>query len=259
MKQSLIKILQLHDKGIISIIGAGGKTSLMFELAKQLVRSKKKVLTTTTTKIFLPEPWQTPETLIANDVENDVEKLIQKAKSTLNSFNHFSAGSSHDLTSNKLKGFKPETIELLWQAKLFDWIIVEADGAKQKPLKASGPHEPVIVKETTHLIYVAGLDAVGKTLNEKHVHRAKIFSNNTGLDMGKTIDEKSIATSIDFEIKKATSFSTTSFCTCPLNFLFLNKADTISQKASGEKIKKFITNIKNIKKTIIASLDYSVT
>ena len=42
MKQSLIEMLQLKDKGVISVIGAGGKTSLMFELAKQLVDSKKK-------------------------------------------------------------------------------------------------------------------------------------------------------------------------------------------------------------------------
>ena len=64
----------------------------------------------------------------------------------------------------------------------------------------------MIPGKTTHLINVAGLDAVGKVLNEKHVQRAKIFSNNTGLGMGKTIDERSIAASIAFEIKKAIIF-----------------------------------------------------
>ncbi len=56
MNTSLIDILKLKSQGVISIIGAGGKTSLMFSLAKELSKSGKKVLTTTTTKIFMPTP-----------------------------------------------------------------------------------------------------------------------------------------------------------------------------------------------------------
>jgi len=176
-------ILQLSGKGIISLIGAGGKTSLMFQLAKEIIQSEKKVLTTTTTKIFMPKSYQSPDTL----VEDNLDKLLKKVKSNLNKYSHFSAGSKYDKGSNKLKGFTPAVIHKLWQAKLFDWIIVEADGAKQKPIKASNQHEPVVPKDTTHLILVAGLDAVGKILDDKYVHRPKIFSENTGTIIDKII------------------------------------------------------------------------
>ncbi|MEN8212016.1 MAG: selenium cofactor biosynthesis protein YqeC [Thermodesulfobacteriota bacterium] len=245
MTNSLIKALQLNKKGVISLIGAGGKTSLMFLLAKKLSQSKKRVLTTTTTKIFMPEPDFSPDTII----EDDVNELIKKARCNTKHYHHFSAGRKHDTISGKLKGFEPEIIDHLWQTKIFDWIIVEADGAKQKPLKSSNLNEPVISKATTHLILVTGLDAVGKTLDENHVHRPEIFSDNTGLGMGEKIDAQSIASSIGFEIKKAKSF-----CSSSLNFILLNKADTYSRKASGNKIAKILKPDENIEKIIIASL-----
>ncbi len=245
MTKTLKNTLHLNKTGVISLIGAGGKTSLMFHLAKELSKSKNRVLTTTTTKIFMPKPFQSPDTII----ENDVDKLIQKAKINLKNFSHFSAGSKYDPVSKKLIGFNPDIIKQLWQTRLFDWIIVEADGAKQKPLKASGPHEPVIPKNTTHLILVTGLDAVGRILDDDSVHRSKIFSNNTGVGMGELINEQSIAASINFEIRKAESFC------CPvLNFVLLNKADTLGRAASGKKIAKLLKKIEKIEKIITISL-----
>ncbi|MCP4670807.1 MAG: putative selenium-dependent hydroxylase accessory protein YqeC [Desulfobacula sp.] len=237
--------LHLHKTGVISIIGAGGKTSLMFQLARELSKLKNRVLTTTTTKIFMPKPLQSPDTII----ENSVDKLIQRAKINLKNFSHFSAGKKYDPVSKKLIGFSTHTINQLWKTCLFDWIIVEADGAKQRSHKASGSHEPVIPKDTTHLILVTGLDAVGKTLDDHSVHRPEIFSNNTGTGMGDVIDEQSIAASIDFEIKKAESL-----CCPAFNFILLNKADTLHRTASGKKIAKLLKKNKIIEKIIVTSL-----
>ncbi len=249
MTHSLMDILQLSGKGIISLIGAGGKTSLMFQLAKEIVQSEKKVLTTTTTKIFMPKPYQSPDTV----VEDDYDKLLKKVKSNLNNFSHFSAGSKYDKGLNKLKGFTPAIIHKLWLEKLFDWIIVEADGARQKPIKASNQDEPVVPKETTHLILVAGLDAVGKMLDDKYVHRPKIFSGNTGLAMGEILTEQAIAKAIAIEIEKSRQL-----CHSKLNIVFLNKADTLDQKASGLNITNFLKTDTIIDKIITASLKNNV-
>jgi probable selenium-dependent hydroxylase accessory protein YqeC len=245
MTNSINDILQLNDKGVISIIGAGGKTTLMFELAKELSKIKKKILTTTTTKIFLPELCHSPVTII----EDNIDTLFIKTESRLKDIFHFSAGSHYDPFTNKLKGFTPHVIHKLWRAELFDWIIVEADGAKQKALKASGPHEPVVPENTTHLILVAGLDIVGKPLNDYYVHRSKIFSDNTGLYLEKTIDEKSIVQSIILEMKKAQLF-----CNPQSRIVFLNKADTLKRKLSGFKIADSLQDNKNIETIITASL-----
>lgn len=246
MNISLINELKLSDRGVVSIIGAGGKTSLMFRLAKELAESGKKVLTTTTTKIFMPGPDESPETIITDSID----ELIEKSKSCLSRFNHFSAGCKQVADPKKLKGFDPVIIDQLWEAACFDWIIVEADGARRKPLKATDIHEPLVPGMTTHLIHVTGLDAVGKTLDDDHVHRAQLFSNNTGLPMGETIDEQSIATSANLEIKKAGAAISAAF----LSFAFLNKADDKERIKHGGKIAGLIKAGNIVDTVIITSL-----
>mgnify|MGYP002629913513 CR=1 FL=1 len=245
MKTELIDTLQLTGQGLISIIGAGGKTSLMFRLAKELESFGKSVLTTTTTKIFMPLPSQSPFTII----DSSIEEIIKKSASRLKRFLHFSVGQKYDPATGKLQGFAPDSIDQLCQAGLFDWIIVEADGARQKPLKATASHEPVVPEDTTHLILVTGLDAVGKPFNETHVHRAKLFSKNTGLPLGGTMDEQSMATSIAIEIIKAGHLSHSS-----TNFVILNKADNPEKISSGQKIAELLQTNKIIQRIIIASL-----
>jgi probable selenium-dependent hydroxylase accessory protein YqeC len=242
---TLIDTLQLKQQGIVSIIGGGGKTSLMFRLAKELADSGKNVLTTTTTKIFMPTPDQSPFTII----EGSIDELVKKSRTRLKHYPHFSAGRNYDLTKGKLDGFTPDSINELWQARLFDWIIVEADGARQKPLKATASHEPQVPEATTHLVLVTGLDAIGTPLDETHVHRAGLFSNNTGLPMGATVDESSIAASIAVEIKKAALFSHDA-----LNFVFLNKADRPDLISAGEKIAGHLQTDPMIHKIITASI-----
>ncbi len=245
MSLSLTNSICREKKGVISIIGAGGKTSLMFRLAKELSEAGKKILTTTTTKIFFPDKTLSPETLIACSAED----LIQKSNTCLRLYPHFTAGLSHDKASGKLEGFPPDIIDELWEEGLFDRIIVEADGSRQKPLKATAAHEPVIPESTTCLVLVMGLDSVCLPLDETHVHRAKIFSDNTGLPMGQPVDESAIALSIALEIKKAAGF-----CAAQDHILFLNKADTPARIASGIKIKNFLNGNDQISRIIIASL-----
>ncbi|RLB93287.1 MAG: putative selenium-dependent hydroxylase accessory protein YqeC [Deltaproteobacteria bacterium] len=239
------RTLQLTGQGMISIIGAGGKTSLMFRLAKELADSGKSVLTTTTTKIFMPGPSQSPFTII----DSSIEEIIKKSASRLKQFLHFSAGKKYDPATGKLIGFAPDNIDQLCRAGLFDWIIVEADGARQKPIKATASHEPVVPKDTTHLILVTGLDALGKPLNETHVHRATLFSQNTGLPLEEIMDKRAMAACIAIEIKKAGNL-----CRPLSNFVFLNKADNSDTISLGQKIAELLKTNKSIHRIITASL-----
>jgi len=246
MQDNLIHSLFLNTRGLVSIVGAGGKTSLMFRLARQLSDSGKTVLTTTTTKIFFPTKEQSPDTLIVGSFD----KLLQKSKDHLTRHPHFSAGSYHDKETGKITGISPELVDPLWRTELFDWIIVEADGARCTPLKATGLHEPVLPKETTHLILVTGLDAVGTPLDDQHVHRAQIFSQNTDLPLGDPVDEQSIATSIAIEIKKAIGL-----CHPEYTIVVLNKADTRDRIAIARKIGALLLSNENIDTIVTVSLN----
>ena len=66
-------------------------------------------------------------------------------------------------------------------------LLIEADGSRQKPLKAWAEHEPPIPDFVDLVVHVAGLSGLGKTLNEENVHRPKIFAELGGLKIGETI------------------------------------------------------------------------
>jgi molybdenum cofactor cytidylyltransferase len=66
-------------------------------------------------------------------------------------------------------------------------LLIEADGSRQKPLKAPGEHEPPIPDFVESVIVVAGLSGLGKPLTEEFVHRAEIFGLLSGLKSGETV------------------------------------------------------------------------
>jgi len=68
--------LGLQEREVISLVGAGGKTTLMFRLARELLLAGRKVVTTTTTKILEPTPEETP-CLIVDQDEDKVKTFVR--------------------------------------------------------------------------------------------------------------------------------------------------------------------------------------
>lgn len=213
---SLARAIALDRGGVVSLIGAGGKTSLMFKLAQELAAAGGSVLTTTTTKIFHPDEGQSPHTI----VEASWDRLLNELSAAVKTMPHFSAGTEIDPNSGKLIGLPHEFVDRIWQSGLFDVIIVEADGSKQMPTKATAAHEPVIPLSTSHLVHVTGLDAIGQPA-ESAVHRPEIFLRNLALATGTQLTESHLANNILWEIQKAERL-----CQPLINTVILNKADT---------------------------------
>lgn len=224
---SLLNALKLSEQGMVCIFGGGGKTSLMFSMASLLAKRGSRVLTTTSTKIFYPTPEQSPKTLICGSAE----ELITTCRPLLKEFPHISAGTTHDRKTGKVKGFSPNALAAIQKAHVFDWIIVETDGAQRKPVKASADHEPVFPATGTHLVLVAGMDALGIPLDADHVHRPELFSKNTGHPMGSRLTVPVIANALGVEMKKARSL-----CQASFHHIFLNKADTYNDVENAKKM-----------------------
>jgi probable selenium-dependent hydroxylase accessory protein YqeC len=187
---SLKKALLLDKSGVVSLVGAGGKTSLMFRLARELSLAGDTVLTTTTTKIMKPDRTQSPA-LILSAV---AEKVIEKGRNLVKEHPHITAALSIlPGSGEKLVGFAPEVVDRIMQARLFNWILVEADGAAGRPLKAPAQHEPVIPQSSGWVIGLMGIKGVGKPLESKWVFRPRIFGELTGLKPGETVSEASVA------------------------------------------------------------------
>jgi molybdenum cofactor cytidylyltransferase len=77
----------------------------------------------------------------------------------------------------------------LWSRKWVHYIIAEADGSAQKPLKAPREQEPVVPPETTIFISLLGLSALGKPLNEASCFQSERIALLTGFSPETPITE----------------------------------------------------------------------
>ena len=175
---------------VISLVGAGGKSTLMFALAQELAAPHRVVVTTTTTKIFTPSPSDAPGLFISHDYDEIVRFVLTEGLT----FGHVTIAAQRIAGTDKLKGIEPEWVPRLSQLEPVVCTIVEADGAAGRPLKAPNPEfEPVIPKNTSLLIPVVGIDALGRRLTEEAVFRSEIAARLAGVPMGKIIAADSIA------------------------------------------------------------------
>jgi len=171
----LSEALDIRPREIIALSGAGGKTSLMFQLAGEIA-AHSVVLTTTTTKIAVPDPSQSPCCVLTrDDPQWELHSRIR-----LQELRHITLA-HHRFGDTKLKGHEGEEMEELLRRELAPYILIEADGARQKPLKAPRHDEPLIPRQTTLVVGMIGWDVLGKELAEPNVHRAEIFRRTLGL------------------------------------------------------------------------------
>jgi molybdenum cofactor cytidylyltransferase len=175
--------LNLKAKEIISLYGAGGKTTLLNLLADEAVRAGKKVVLTTTTRVWAP-------TGVPVVVAESLRAALPKIESELRASGLVWLGSGF-LRTGKLAGIEPDWAGDL--AGLADCVLVEADGAAGKPVKGFAPHEPVLPAATTTALAVLGLDALAKPVLEGAVHRPEHLSHQAGVACGQRLDIRHLA------------------------------------------------------------------
>ncbi len=184
----LTEALGIKTREVISLVGAGGKTTLMFRLARELSLSGKKVVTTTTTKILEPAPEETGSLLI----DPDEEKIKDFVWRQLDQCRHITVATER-LESGKLKGIPPNLVNELWRLHEIDAIIIEADGAAGRPVKAPRENEPVIPSSTTLIVAVLGVDGTEKELNDQNVFQPERVSEITGIPVGERLTDEAMA------------------------------------------------------------------
>jgi xanthine dehydrogenase accessory factor len=129
---------------IISVVGSGGKTTLIKKLAARYRREGKTVLVTTTTHMYLEE-----DTLLTDDAN----AILQALKATV----YVMAGVP---VGPKIKALSKATFDAVCGCA--DVVLVEADGSKGLPLKYPNATEPVIPENTDEILVVCGLNAIGQ-------------------------------------------------------------------------------------------------
>lgn len=205
---------------VISFVGAGGKTTLMYTFAEQYRRKGYRVLVTTTTHILKPE-----KAIYAENTE-EVEKLWEQGKIAV-------VGEQEPLQKNPQKLRSPEEGWLRQLICMADAVLVEADGAKRMPCKVPNDTEPVLLPESDIVVGVMGLDAVGQTL-KKACFRLEEAVKLLGEKEEFVITEEAAAQIL------LSDRGTRKLVGDRAYYVVLNKCDTRERKKSGEKIMRLM-------------------
>lgn len=230
--------IKVKKGDIISIVGGGGKTSTMNKLAKELKAENYKVLVTSTTAIMMPKEDEFDHIYIQKekDIERDIDNLKEGTITVL--LKEF-------IRKDKVKGIEVEFLDKIIDKKIFDVIIVEADGARMKTIKAPREDEPLLTKYTTKLIGVFGIDSIGLKINNENIHRSDIFLKIVGKNENDTLDKEDIVKLIESSVglfKKGEEIE---------KYLIVNKCDSKEDYFEAKEIKDRIKV--DLEKVIITS------
>jgi len=181
---SIIGALCLSSRELIALVGGGGKSSLMRVFVEEAGITGRKAIATTTTKVRSAEAEGIGSVVYWDDEDVSFQKVFGQGPGLFIGREGVEGG--------KIGGIHPEAADRLFSKVPMDFLIVEADGAAGRPLKAPAAHEPVIPSSTTVVVAVIGLEALGKPVSGDLVSRMERFEAVTGLKPGEIISRESI-------------------------------------------------------------------
>ncbi len=198
----------------IAILGAGGKSGLLWRLGEEFAREYSRVLVTSLTK---SEPVPDDKVVLLSDLASmDITGQFQAGRPC------YLMGAEE--SANKLVGLT--TDELHTASTQTEVCLFECDGARSLSLKAHLPHDPAVPPFATQAVIVVGADVVNTTINAGLVHRPEVFKARWTLAMNTVMDADFIATVLTEEkgyLAKVPSG-------IPIRY-FVNKADSHPRQA----------------------------
>lgn len=160
--------LRLQPGQTVAFTGAGGKSSAIRHLVAEIAPESPMLVSTTTRFGLEQADLATHHLAVAEgaDLAGLVERLEQYRSVLV-------TGPALEAEGKWLGIEDPEQLQTLHRAASSTGavLLLEADGARGRSLKAPAQHEPVVPGFTDLLVPVAALDAVGQRLSSDFVHR----------------------------------------------------------------------------------------
>jgi molybdenum cofactor cytidylyltransferase len=186
MKNMDLKTAFRADKKTrLAVVGAGGKSSTMFMLARSIPGP---VITTASTHLSIEQPKYADVHIIIRQPSDVLEIKSHPDKKVILVTGEFAP------QDGRVTGLsEPLLNEIKNIADQLDLpLILEADGSKRLPLKAPAAHEPAIPDWANYVAVLVGLSGIGTPLDEFHVHRPEIYSHLSGLKIGQPVNIESL-------------------------------------------------------------------
>ena len=165
------------EEGICCVVGAGGKKTTLYALAKNI----EKAIVTSTVRI---PPF-----------EQHVAELhvTRSPQSVIDDANRWPLGLvSAKEGSDRYRGYDPAIIESLRHPAV-DTILVKADGARMRIFKAPNEREPQIPTCATTVVPIVSSHVIGKELSEEFVHRVGRVASLANIRPGAEITPSVVA------------------------------------------------------------------
>lgn len=187
--QQLSTFLNLKPAQCISIMGAGGKSTLMNRLADELIVLGCTVVLTSTTNYHRPQSLQSEQILLTGEVPEWPEKLAALARR----WNRLLV-LHHELGNAMVKGIDVAAVRTIHEQIPEAIVIVKTDGARKRWFKAPNHSEPVVPPWSHHCVMVVNHKILGQPLTEALVHRPERVAELTGLHFGDPITQRAVGT-----------------------------------------------------------------
>lgn len=198
-------------KHTICLVGGGGKTTVMYELAAAWAACGRKVLVLTSTHILQPADGSFAADAAA------VHNLWQQGR--------YAVIGTPEFASGKLT-LPPQSVyeALKLQA---DVILCEADGSRHHPCKVPAEYEPVLLPDSDIVLAVAGMDALGHSLAQA-CQRSQLAAELLGCSAEKIIDAQMLAALLLSEQGARKNVGTRAY------YIVLNKCDLLKAAQKEE-------------------------
>lgn len=184
-----LRLLEAPFKPVIALTGAGGKSTLLFRLGAELAAAGQQTVLTTTTRLWAAQVDRAPFTILSASPH----VLEQELPISLRGYRQVLVAQGPAAEPGKVQGLSPDLVCRLAALADVDAVVVEADGSRERPLKAPAGHEPVVPSCATHVLLVAGMGAVGQPLTRDSVHRPEQAAHLAGLTVGETLSVEAMA------------------------------------------------------------------
>jgi len=186
MSISLVTALGLERNHLrLAIVGAGGKTTTLFRISRQL---SPPVVISTTTHITIEQADLADECWTITDPD-EIGKTLDEMEELRTIF--LTGGESRD---GRLTALCDRCQEVLVTecARREIPLLLESDGARGLFLKSPAEHEPAIPEWVNAVLVVAGLQGLNRPLSEETVHRVDFFSRITGIKQGDLVTSEAL-------------------------------------------------------------------
>jgi len=174
----LKRAFRLPNYPRLALVGAGGKTTALFQLAREI---SPPLIVTAATHLAVDQIQLADTHIILQSIE-DTNQL------------HDLSFSGVLLLTGPIEGERTAGLSL----EILSWVreycgyhslplLIEADGARRRPLKGPAEHEPPIPPYVDTVVVVAGLSGLGKPLTAEWVHRPERFATLSELSLREPI------------------------------------------------------------------------